>query len=184
MLAEIQALRARLHHAYRENLCIPGAPDPGTLVGVELNTSCPNIKNSAPLAYDFTRLTPLLDVLAEVFAEDNKLTIGLKFPPYLYEAQFRDVVQAIAAYSVLYTDGSSDQGSTAGVSINPFAYFACTNTVGNSLLFADQTGAPTPIRAEGQPYGLPSPLGGLGGEAIHALALGNVYTFAELLIEL
>lgn len=167
MLVEVQDLRSRLRHAHREQPSVPGAPDPSTLVGVELNTSCPNIKDSSPPAYNFPFLMPLLDVMSTAFFADQSLTFGLKLPPYLYGMRFQEVVRSISTYSRLRTnaDGTS-------VSVNPFAYFACTNTLGTSLMFADQVTTPS-LAAADSPFALASPLGGLGGEALHALALGN-----------
>lgn len=67
-----------------------------------------------------------------------------------------------------------------GQNESPIAFLTCTNTLGMSLLFADQAEG-----AAGQPSGsqfaLPTTLGGLAGEALHALSLGNVYTFSKLL---
>ena len=59
------------------------AMDPATLVGIELNTSCPNIKDAPPPSYTFQFLLPYLDVLSSAFHSDPSLTIGLKLPPYL-----------------------------------------------------------------------------------------------------
>lgn len=172
-MVEVQDLRSRLRHAHRAHPLSPDAPDPSTLIGVELNTSCPNIPDSSPPAYNFPLLLPLLDALSSAYFTDSTLTIGLKLPPYLYATRFQEVVRSLATYSRLRpsTDGSE-------VSVNPFAYLECTNTLGNSLLFADQVVAPG---ARAEPFALASPLGGLGGQALHSLALGNVYSFAQLL---
>ena len=61
----------------------------------------------------------------------------------------------------------------------PFAFITCTNTLGNSLLFSDQTAQDE--STDGRDFALPTPLGGLAGEALHSLALGNVYSFHKLL---
>jgi dihydroorotate dehydrogenase (fumarate) len=50
-------------------------------IAIELNTSCPNIKNAPPPGYDLASLRPLLRVLIEAYAEDPTLTIGLKLLP-------------------------------------------------------------------------------------------------------
>ncbi|KAH0838647.1 hypothetical protein J3R83DRAFT_6972 [Lanmaoa asiatica] len=140
-------------------------------IAVELNTSCPNIPARPPPSYDPTgpALAALLDVLAEFFWKDKSLAIGIKLPPYVVGTQIADVVHVIAAYSRIDPE--------SGTSVNPFAFLTCTNTLGNSLVFADQVDGAT-----GE-FAVPPGVGGLAGEAIHALSLGNVYTFSKLLAE-
>ena len=151
-------------------------------IGIELNTSCPNIKGSPPPAYNLSGLVPILDVLAEYFWKDPTLTIGLKLPPYLYSTQFDDLVQCVAAYS--RPDPSDDSRR-----INPFAFLTSTNTLGQTLFFSEQA-APLPgqsvvVVADSDfapaAFALPTGLGGMAGEALHPLALGNVYTLRRLL---
>ncbi|KAL1952330.1 hypothetical protein VTO73DRAFT_1479 [Trametes versicolor] len=209
--------------------------DPATLVGIELNTSCPNIKDTPPPAYTFTLLLPLLDVLSTAFYADPSLTIGLKLPPYLYSTRFAEVIRFVHTYTreirpAVFMNGNSHQLATQDGhplrSLNPFAYIACTNTLGSCLLFADQAfqdpaaptaststadmdtddapyphhqppASPTPSSPSSSsstppphppsptllpsPFALPPALGGMGGEAIHPISLGNVYTFARML---
>lgn len=140
-------------------------------IAVELNTSCPNIPTCPPPSYDFAgpALTALLDVLAECFWKDTSFTIGIKLPPYVAHAQIANVVQIIAAYSRI------DPG--LGTSVNPFAFLTCTNTLGNSLVFGDE------VEGGAGEYAVPPGVGGLAGEAIHALSLGNVHAFSTLLGE-
>ena len=208
--------------------------DPATLVGIELNTSCPNIKDAPPPSYTFSFLLPYLDVLSSAFYADPTLTIGLKLPPYLYSTRFVEVIRFIHTYTreirpAAFVKGSMQQpldsdGQTMR-SLNPFAYLACTNTLGNCLLFGEQafydpressvyteaaastdmdTDEPAPPRTPSppsptssasstpppappsptmmpSPFALPPALGGLGGESLHPIALGNVYSFARLL---
>ncbi|KAG9314707.1 hypothetical protein JVU11DRAFT_5516 [Chiua virens] len=162
MLNAIQGLRA-------------AQPDWASRVAVELNTSCPNISGHPPPAYDPAgpALTAFLDVLAESFWKDTSLTIGIKLPPYVVSPQMAEVVRTIAAYSRV---------NKQGMSVNPVAFFTCTNTLGNSLAFADQV-----VGSDGDgamdAFAVPPGVGGLAGEAIHALSLGNVYTFSKLLAE-
>ena len=144
-----------------------------TLVAIELNTSCPNITDAPPPAYKFTSLLPFLGVLADAYVADSSLTIGLKLPPYLYTTCFHDTIDAVASFSRL-------TGNDAIAKVNPFAFITCTNTLGSSLLFSDQVKSTAGIDTI---FALPSPLGGLGGEAIHSIALGNVYTFSQLLLQ-
>lgn len=174
MLDAIQELRAK----FRDTK--------GTMsrIGIELNTSCPNIKGSPPPAYNLSGLVPILDVLAEYFWNDPTLTVGLKLPPYLYSTQFEELVRCIATYS---RPGSSDDLRL----VNPFAFLTSTNTLGQTLFFAEQA-APLPGQsvatdsdgggaAAPAVFALPTTLGGLAGEALHPLALGNVYTLRRLL---
>jgi dihydroorotate dehydrogenase (fumarate) len=166
MLDSIQRLRTKLRD------------DEGTLsrVGIELNTSCPNIAGSPPPAYHMAGLTPILDVLARYFREDPTLVIGLKLPPYVYSTQFDDLLRSIATYS--RSDPSNESRR-----INPFAFLTSTNTLGQTLFFAEQALPPFPGKAEAAPTGfaLPTVIGGMAGEALHPLALGNVYTLRRLL---
>jgi len=175
MLDQIQELRCKI----RDN--------EGTTsrIGIELNTSCPNIKGSPPPAYNISGLVPILDVLAEYFWKDPTLTIGLKLPPYLYSTQFEELVRCIATYS--RPDPSDDSRR-----INPFAFLTSTNTLGQALFFAEQAtplpgqsavddsdgGAAAPAPAV---FALPTAVGGIAGETLHPLALGNVYTLRRLL---
>jgi len=166
-------------------------------VGIELNTSCPNIKGSPPPAYHMAGLIPILDVLARYFWEDPTLVIGLKLPPYVYSTQFDELLHRIAAYS-------RPDPSDVSRRLNPFAFLTSTNTLGQTLFFAEQavplsgpdpdpgsgeTAAPAAaatvlvLHDAGAPTGfaLPTALGGMAGEALHPLALGNVYTLRRLL---
>ncbi|KAJ7932095.1 hypothetical protein B0H13DRAFT_1478598, partial [Mycena leptocephala] len=115
---------------------------------------------------------PLLDVLADAWRKDNMLTIGLKLPPYVYAAQVAVVLDVLRGLSLV------DEARQAR---NPIAYIACTNTLGNSLLFAEQVGRAESGTANESAFVVPTALGGLAGDALHALALGNVYSFARLL---
>lgn len=140
-------------------------------IAVEFNSSCPNIKGHPPPSYHLPSLKPYLDVFAKAFQDDSTLTIGLKLPPYIIATQFRDIIECISSYTL------TDSGSPT----NPIAYFTCTNTLGNSLAFADQT---TPdAKMDMSRFAVPPGLGGLAGEAIHSLSLGNVYTFSRHLAE-
>ena len=160
MVRCIQELRFKLHDTNSGN--------PGTSrIAIELNTSCPNIPNSPPLGYSFKSLLPLLQVLRDAFAQDMTLTIGLKLPPYISRDQFAEVITTLQSFVV------SDANETPRSTI---AFLTCTNTLGNSLLFSNQTtadSAPT--------FAVPTVLGGVAGEIIHPLALGNVFTFKQLL---
>ncbi|KAH9075736.1 hypothetical protein EDB83DRAFT_1813250 [Lactarius deliciosus] len=155
MLDAIQELRAKFHDT-------EGAT---SRIGIELNTSCPNIKGSPPPAYNISGLVPILDALAECFWKDPTLTIGLKLPPYVYSTQFDDLVGCIATYS--RPDPSDDSRR-----LNPFAFLTSTNTLGQTLLFAEQaTPAPLSVVADSDGgaapavFALPTGLGGHGGRS-------------------
>ncbi|KAF8139867.1 hypothetical protein EV363DRAFT_1152241 [Boletus edulis] len=161
MLNAIQGLRATHHRGSQW----------ASRIAIELNTSCPNIPARPPASYDPAgpALTALLDVLADAFWADPSLTIGMKLPPYVVSTQIDDVVRTLGAYSRVDPE--------SGVSVNPIAFLTCTNTLGNSLVFADQVEGAT-----GE-FALSAGVGGLAGEAMHALALGNVYAFSKMLAE-
>ena len=163
MVEDVQRLRQRL-----------GDDIEGTSsrVAVELNTSCPNIRGNPPPAYSFTAFLPLFEVLSQAYRADKSLTIGLKLAPYLASFQFEEVVKFVASFSYDLENG---------IRVNPFAFFTCTNTVGNSVLFAHQTTASLAGGDETDEFALGPVLGGLAGEPIHALSLGNVFSFAKLL---
>jgi dihydroorotate dehydrogenase (fumarate) len=91
MLEQIQDLRAELKDTDPNAVCVR--------VGVELNTSCPNIPNAPPPAYDPQRLKPLLDVLALHWEKDSTLVLGLKLAPFVYRLQQAQLVDLIASYT-------------------------------------------------------------------------------------
>lgn len=157
MIDSIQQLRHRLHDGQNSS----------SRIAVEINTSCPNIAYAPPPSYDIPTLRPFLDVLASQFSKDRTLVIGLKLPPYVVATHMSDLVAAIEELTVRLSE-------------SPIAFLTCTNTLGMSLLFADQAEGSSP---PGQPsqFALPTPLGGLAGDSLHALALGNVYTFSRLI---
>lgn len=163
MLHSIQTLRRRL----RDGKASPGK----SRIAVELNASCPNITNSAPLGYTpAASLFPLILVLADAFLGDPTLTIGIKMPPYVYHEQFTDFLRPLPS---LVTD-------VDGKKRCPISFLTCTNTLGNTLLFYGQTTKANSSEAS-QQFAVPTTLGGLAGESIHALSLGNVFTFRQLI---
>ncbi|PPQ67421.1 hypothetical protein CVT25_006000 [Psilocybe cyanescens] len=136
-------------------------------IAIELNTSCPNIPNSPPSGYIFKSLLPLLQVLTAAYAKDATLTIGLKLPPYVYKDQFEEVFTALRSLQ----DSVESNGSA-------IAFLTCTNTLGNTLLFSEQSAS---TNAAVKQFAVPTGLGGLAGESLHPLALGNVYAFKQLI---
>jgi len=153
LMHSIQHLREKLK---RDTLIAPKNPQ----IAVEFNTSCPNIQDASPPSYTPSALLPILAVLADEFSKDPTLTFGLKLPPYVYREQFHAILETV---------------ETVGLQSCPIAFFTSTNTLGNSLLYPEQ------VAKDVSDYALPTALGGLGGELIHPLSLGNVHTFRELL---
>jgi len=185
LVDEIQSLRAELRDGHLSSRpadvdADASAPDPSGLIAVEINTSCPNIPGTPPPAYSLPQLFPFLDVLATAVRGDPTLTLGLKLPPYPEPAKAAEVVRALGAYTTQRTDGTP---------MSPWAFLTCTNTLGNALVFEEQVLRHDSVTRESQAsaavrqFALPGGRGGLGGDAIHALALGNVHAFAQALSE-
>lgn len=131
------------------------------LIGVELNTSCPNIPGKPPPSYVMESLEPLLYRIAmsnEAFSRTKTgwLTIGLKLPPYVYSKQFEDAASALVKTQTYFPDFP-----------NAISFITCTNTLGSNILLAEQT----TMSSTGE-FALPTVFGGMAGEAIHSLALG------------
>jgi len=143
-------------------------------IAVEINTSCPNLPGHSPPAYEPASLRPILERISTAFFEDMSLAVGLKLPPYLHERSFVEVVDFLASFTrVAVRKGVESRKS-------PVAFLTCTNTLGSALLFEEQVEDGT-NGFEGRGFALPSALGGLAGDAIHPLALGNVHSFSKLL---
>ena len=152
------------------------APPGKCRIAVEFNLSCPNITDSAPLGYIPDNLLSMLAVTREAVEVDPTLTIGCKMPPYFYQAQFTNFLHILSSAAIDVNDEKRC----------PIAFLTSTNTLGNSLLFSSQSESATDHSAgfpspNGVQFALPTPLGGLGGENIHALSLGNVFTFKRLI---
>ncbi|KAJ3743080.1 hypothetical protein DFH05DRAFT_1499208 [Lentinula detonsa] len=147
-----------------------------SLIAIELNTSCPNVSHASPSGYAPSSIRPLLRTLYEAHMRDKSLVIGLKLPPYTHRGQFDDMISLLMEFN--YNDANKGR-------CNSFAFLTCTNTLGNSLLFPDQVteALRTPESKVTTEFAVPTAVGGLAGDAIHALSLGNVYTFHQLLLE-
>ncbi|KLO20416.1 FMN-linked oxidoreductase [Schizopora paradoxa] len=158
MIDSIQQLRRKVHDDQNS----------ASKIAIEINTSCPNIAYAPPPAYAIPTLKPFLNVLVSHFSKDRTLVIGLKLPPYVVSTQMSELVGAI-------------EELTVGLDESPIAFLTCTNTLGVSLLFADQAEGDIPRGQSSSQFALPTPLGGLAGDSLHALALGNVYTFRRLI---
>lgn len=164
MLEMIQALRRELRDTKSET----------SRIAIELNTSCPNIKGNPPPAYVPQSLQPLLEVFRRQFAQDPTLTIGLKLAPFVHADQFQSIIDLLANISEL---------SHSGEKVNCVSFLSCINTLGSSVVFEDQTTRGNVVQGESSTYAIPTIIGGLAGDAIHALSLGNVYSFKKLLSE-
>lgn len=130
---------------------------------VEINLSCPNIRDKEPPAYDMTSLRQYIDMLADYRIErEGWIRVGVKFPPYTYASQFQKVMDVIEQ-SVEQKEG------VCGID-----FFTCCNTLGSCLLL-DDDGESVLNNSAG------TGLGGMAGTALHPLALGNVATFSRLI---
>ncbi|KAH7344861.1 hypothetical protein B0J17DRAFT_637156 [Rhizoctonia solani] len=140
-----------------------------TKIGVEINTSCPNIPNKPPPSYEPTTMRPLMEVIAKHVNDDSSLVVGLKLPPYVHSKQFTDVVDELAKHTP--SDGP-----------HPIAFLTCTNTLGSSILFQDQI-VPSSLEkpSDNFEFAVPTIYGGLAGESIHPLSLGNVHRLSNIL---
>lgn len=122
---------------------------------IEINLSCPNIPGKPPIAYDFDGMK---EYLTTVFANGTYgLKVGVKLTPYFYDGQF---VQASEVLNSFYPH---------------LAFVTSINTVGCGLVIDTETEAPVLAEASGASFG------GLGGNAVHATALGNVRRLRQLL---
>ncbi|KAG8824720.1 dihydroorotate dehydrogenase [Serendipita sp. 401] len=168
MLGMIQDLRRSIA---RDSFSGTSSGEYQSIIGVELNTSCPNIPDKPPPAYAplSREFLDLLKPMAEMGNEDESLVLGLKLPPYVYRRQMIELVEAVATFA------NAETGRC------PFRFFTCTNTLGGCVMFQDQTGSITDQDAN--PLALPTKYGGLAGEPLHSLALGNVMSFKEILTQ-
>ncbi|KAF2460911.1 hypothetical protein BDY21DRAFT_333794 [Lineolata rhizophorae] len=137
-------------------------------LAMEINLSCPNIPNKPPPAYSGDRLTEYLSALkphasttSEAQSRSSGVPIGIKTPPYTYMDQFNTLVKALVK-------------SASGEAPCPVSFITATNTLGSSLVLADDS---TPVIASANKTGI----GGLAGPPLHPLALGNVHTLRDLL---
>ena len=129
-------------------------------ISMEVNLSCPNIPGKPPPAYSEHGLIPYLEELRRrrAISVTNNIATGLKVPPYTYQDQFDGLIQALLA---VHTSDSR----------HPIDFITSTNTLGSCLSLLD-TGL-----SGSETFGP----GGLGGSALHSLALGNVFKLRKLL---
>ena len=128
-------------------------------VWAELNLSCPNLPSRPPPAYSSSELAAYLALLPH----PSPIPVGIKTPPFTHAAQFDGLVAAVAEFP------------------NALAFVTATNTLGGCLHLSpsDMPGTkkwqPTLASEAG------TGVGGLAGEAIHWLSLGNVATLRRAL---
>ncbi|KAK6534403.1 dihydroorotate dehydrogenase [Arthrobotrys megalospora] len=132
----------------------------------EINISCPNIPSKPPPAYSSSGLKPYLQGLRELqqSLEVTMVPVGIKTPPYTYQNQFDELISAVEEFP--------------GV----LSFITATNTLGNSLFYSfdlpnTNEGDLNPIITSAAGTGV----GGLAGESIHPLSLGNVFTIRSML---
>ena len=133
---------------------------------MEINLSCPNIPEKPPPAYDGEELYEYINAVSEAkqmagIGNVIPLHVGIKTPPYTYAGQFETLIQALERSSAL-------QGGC------PISFITATNTLGSCLVL-NESGQSALGSANG------SGIGGLAGDALHPLALGNVKTIRESL---
>ena len=143
---------------YRSRLCQLQAQTQ-TRVLMEINLSCPNITGKEPPAYSRDSLTQYLKALQHPVDESiiGTVEIGIKLPPYTHKTQFDTLIQALLS-----------------VIPSPLAFITSTNTLGSCLVLSDDL---SPVVNSESGHGI----GGLAGDALHPLALGNVRTIRLML---
>lgn len=134
---------------------------------MEVNLSCPNIPDKPPPAYDGVSLTEYITAigLAKLKAKNREyareIHVGIKTPPYTYHGQFKTLIDALEQSSAL-------EGGC------PISFITATNTLGSCLVL-DGDGKSALDSANGMG------IGGMAGDALHPIALGNVKTIRTLL---
>lgn len=127
---------------------------------MEINLSCPNIAGKPPPAYSRDELSEYLIPLVDAGAGGSGgIEVGIKTPPYTYQTQFDELIDALL-------ESSKDRC--------PISFITATNTLGSSLVLS---GVLTPALHSSTGTGI----GGLAGSALHPLALGNVATIRRML---
>lgn len=153
---------------------------------IEINLSCPNIRGTSPPEYSQSELVPYLMIIQSINArlkddaEDERIEVGIKTPPYTHQTQFEGLISALLECSSSSTDAERDLPC-------PIDFITATNTLGSCLLLSligklklassdiSQCYKPALNSAKG------TGIGGLAGAALHPIALGNVATLRRML---
>ena len=133
---------------------------------MEINLSCPNIPEKPPPAYDGSSLKEYIAAVAEAKRKapperELALHVGIKTPPYTYHNQFQTLISSLE-------DSAALPGGC------PISFITATNTLGSCLVL-DAANCPALGAVNG------SGIGGMAGDALHPLALGNVRTIRSML---
>ncbi|GAA5931751.1 hypothetical protein JCM1841_006730, partial [Sporobolomyces salmonicolor] len=134
-----------------------------------------------PPAYVESELAGLVAALAE--HASPMLKVGIKLPPYTYDAQFDAVIRALSSVA---SDAQTPSRE------HPLSFLTATNTLGQGLVFSEQIASlpsmrtPAAARAStpappAELFALPGGWGGIAGAAIHPISLGNVHRLWRLL---
>jgi dihydroorotate dehydrogenase (fumarate) len=144
----------------------------GLSVMTEINLSCPNIPGKPPAAYDadslyeyLYRIAPATTMFNEKFEKFTRkvypVHVGIKTPPYTHTAQFEGLLKALER---LAEDGGP----------YPLSFITATNTLGSCLVLdADNHSSLGSANGMG--------IGGMAGDALHPISLGNVKTIRTML---
>ena len=111
---------------------------------MEINLSCPNIPNKPPPAYSRKALVSYLMALR--LHGISTVPVGIKTPPYTYQAQFDDLISALLEVS------SDEQGC-------PISFITATNTLGSCFVPGPNPGSKAIQSRSG------TGIGGLAGAA-------------------
>ncbi|GAA5857790.1 hypothetical protein JCM1840_000911 [Sporobolomyces johnsonii] len=147
------------------------ATELGVTIAAEYNASCPNFRGRPPPAYVESELAAFVAVLAQ--HASPTLKVGVKLPPYTYDAQFDAVMRALSSIA-------------SATKEHPVSFLTATNTLGQGLVFSEQI-VDVPSRAAANKpivdlFALPGGWGGVAGAAIHQTSLGNVHRLSSLLL--
>ncbi|MCJ1408180.1 dihydroorotate dehydrogenase [Ptychographa xylographoides] len=119
---------------------------------MEVNLSCPNITGKPPPAYNKEGIICYIRALQN---SNSNIPCGIKTPPYTYHSQFQDLIDSL--------DENVDASGKC-----PIDFITAVNTLGTCLV-PGFFGHDSSDRTDDS-----SAIGGLGGQALHPLALGNV----------
>ena len=140
-------------------------------LAMEVNLSCPNIEGKPPPAYERHGLREYLEAINDSkrtyrgrMDEESVPRVGIKLPPYTHAGQFGMVVEEVRRVNAEDVDGRLD-------------FVTSTNTLGGCLVLSEQSFEKALNSESG------TGTGGLAGQALHPLSLGNVSTLRRLLDE-